>query len=435
MRRWFVVLLLVLPVLAFAAFYLSREGTAVFLITLDTVRADHLGCYGFSRARTPFIDKLASQGTVFDHAITAASFTPASHASILTALYPPRHGVRFLWGFAETHLNPGVRTLAEVFRGAGFQTAAFVSSRPMQKSVYNLDRGFDVYDESFLEESPREERPRASQLWNQRRGDETLSACLKWLEERKPARFFALIHLFDAHDAQIDPPPEFRREYIARLKPGEKFDHYDFEIAWMDLQLKDFFEKIRNRLGRMRMLVVVVGDHGQGLGDHGYPRHGERLFQEQLRVPLIVTGEGVARGVRIDPYVRTVDILPTIAELMSVSAPAGIDGASLVPVMKGTDMSDRVCYSETLHPLSKGRDALFSIISHRRKLIYAPQSGRCEYYNLATDPTELHDLAPNGGYDDLLGQLKQHDLSTDFEKSKRSDPEIEEGLRALGYVN
>ncbi len=429
--------LLLVPVAAavIVAVYLARSGDAVFFVSLDTVRADHLGCYGYASARTPFLDGLAKSGTVFDHAISSASFTPASHASMFTGLYPWRHGVRFLWGFDELRLKPGVSTLAEVLGANGFATGAFISSRPLQKQMYGLDRGFDIYDESFLVETPRPERPRVSQLSNQRRADETLAACLRWLETPKPATFFAFVHLFDAHDSQVDPPPEFKRAYLARMKAGEDFNSYDFEIAWMDAQLASFFDKVRPLIGRRRLLIIAVGDHGQGLGDHGYPRHGERLYQEEIRVPFIWSGDGIEKGRRVDTYVRTVDILPTIAEIYGFTPPAGMDGRSLVGVMRGEDTTDRISYSETLHPLSKDREALFAVIKGRRKIIYAPQSGRIEYYDLAADPSELHDLAAAGGYDDLLAELKKHNLSTDFERSRGSDPEIEEGLRALGYVN
>lgn len=429
--------LLLVPVAAalIATFYLARSGDAIFFVSLDTVRADHLGCYGYASARTPFLDELAKRGTVFDHAISSASFTPASHASMFTGLYPWRHGVRFLWGFDEVRLKPGVHTLAELLGAKGFATGAFVSSRPLQKQMYGLDRGFGIYEESFLVETPRPERPRVSQLANQRRADETLAACLRWLGTSKPASFFVFVHLFDAHDSQVDPPPEFKRAYLARLKPGEDFNSYDFEIAWMDAQLKDFFDKARPLVGRRRLLIIAVGDHGQGLGDHGYPRHGERLYQEEIRVPFIWSGAGIKEGRRVDTYVRTVDILPTIAEIYGFPPPTGIDGSSLVGVMRGEDTTDRVSYSETLHPLSKGREALFSIIKGRRKIIYAPQSGRIEYYDLAADPAELNDLAVAGGYDDLLAELKKYDLSTDFNRSRVSDTEIEEGLRSLGYVN
>lgn len=428
-------LLLALPA-ALGAYYFTRStGTAVFLVSLDTVRADRLGCYGYAAARTPFIDSLATRGTLFENAISSASFTPASHASIFTGLYPPRHGVRFLWGYEELHLKPSVRTLAESFRDAGYRTAAFISSRPLQKKLYGLDRGFELYEESFLESVPRGERKRVSQLSNQRRADETLEEVAQWIESQSPENFFAFIHLFDAHDAQVDPPPEFKRQYMADIGSKEAFNHYDYEIAWMDAKLREFFDRIAERLRRHSVEIILVGDHGQGLTDHGYPRHGERLYQEQIRVPLIWVGEGMPAGARIETIVRTVDIAPTATQICGAPSMTGIDGRGLTPVVNGTDAADRSCYSESLHPLSKDRDALFAVIVNRRKLIHAPQSARFEYYDLRTDPAELNDLSATGDYSDLLEELKKFDLSTDFARSRGGDADVEEGLRELGYIN
>lgn len=447
MRGWRLLLLLLLPVpMALAAFYAWRPGgTAVFLITLDTVRADRLGCYGYETAQTPFIDGLATRGTLFEHAVTAAPFTPSSHASIFTGLCPCEHGVRFAWRFRKQQMKPEVRTLAELFKAGGFATAAFISARPMQKSIHSLDRGFDIYDESFLEDNTR-----TGALEHQRRADQTLAACSRWLESVKPEKFFAFIHLFDVHDGEVDPPAEFRKQYLARLDstPGDAkksrrasargFDRYDYEITYMDSELGKFFDKVRSLIGRSKLQVILLSDHGEGLGDHDYNRHAERVYQAQLRVPMIWSGDGIPKRQRADSFIRTIDILPTLAEMHALNVPAGVQGASLVPVWRGRDTSDRLCYSETRHPMINKGEALFSMIKDRRKLIYAPESQRFEYYNLAEDPRELRDLAAAGGYDDLLAELKKHDLSIappreDLEEVE--DLQVEEGLRALGYVN
>ncbi|MEW6369103.1 MAG: sulfatase [Acidobacteriota bacterium] len=425
MRYWWALPLL--PLAAVLAVVLAQKPkTAVFLISLDTVRADRLGCYGYNQAETPFIDSLAAQGALFENAISCAPFTSASHASILTGVYPPRHGVRFLWKFTERRLRPGVTTLAEMLKENDFRTAAFVSCRPLEKAVYGLDRGFDVYDESFLH--AKEETAAHSTV--QRRCDETLRACSDWLRTERPSRFFAFIHLFDVHDSDLLPPREFVREFKSRLAASEDYDAYDCEVAWIDRQLGLFF----NALETDELLVIITADHGQGMGQHGYVAHGKRLYQEELRVPLIVKARGVP-ACRVGSFVRTVDILPTITDALGYASLSGIDGRSLLPLIQGNERTDRECYSETLHPLGSRGEALFSIIKDRRKLIYAPQSGLIEYYDLRGDPAELNNLATGGGYDDLLTQLRRFDLSTRFRREAKVDAGTREAMQSLGYVN
>lgn len=155
MRDWRLLLILPLP-LALGAFYFTRTpGSTAFFISLDTVRADRLGCYGYKAAQRPFIDRLAASGTAFDHAITAAPFTPSSHAAMFTGLCPCEHGVRYAWRFRRQQLNPSVKTLAAMFKAAGYATAAFVSARPLDKRIHSLDRGFDFYDQSFMDDKSR----------------------------------------------------------------------------------------------------------------------------------------------------------------------------------------------------------------------------------------------------------------------------------------
>ncbi|MEW6369100.1 MAG: sulfatase [Acidobacteriota bacterium] len=436
--------MLLLPLLgAAAAFYFSQGGTLVLLISLDTVRADRVGCYGYDRAQTQFIDQLAADGTVFRNAITAATFTPASHASIFTGLCPCKHGVRFPWRFRGQDLAPHVRTLAELFKAKGYETAAFISARPLQSKIHSLNRGFDLYDESYLSD-----KTRVGEAQHQRRADETVDAACDWIAARKSPNCFVFIHLFDAHDGEIDPPAEFEKQYRARVaeqKGGStarsprrlrrEFDRYDCEVAWMDSEIRRMAGRVSSMRGRRDVYFVVLADHGEGLGEHDYKRHAERIYQEQLHVPLIWNGPRVAAGKVIDTFVRTVDVVPTLAELLGLDVPEGLDGASLVPLFHGRDAADRICYSETRHPLVNRGEALFSIIKNRRKLIYAPQSGRFEYYNLRKDPDESHDLAAAGGFDGLLAELKKHDLSTDAARKEDVDAEVEEGLAALGYVD
>lgn len=419
----------------------TRRG--VLLITLDTVRADHLSCYGYPVSTTPFLDSLAAKGVRFEQAVAVSSNTPVSHASILTGLYPPHNGVRFIHGFDALRLANGVPTMASLFAKAGYSTAGFVSAFPLVADRYGLNRGFWEYDDGVIKN--RDTAITADGFVaikeNQRAGDETIARFLAWLTREKPRRFLAWIHLFDAHDSILKPPQSFAEEFEKRERrsEGERRRHwnYDLEIAYMDELLRRLSVDIDRLFPWDHIQVVVVADHGEGLGEHGYERHTLRIYQEQLHVPLIFAGPGIPEGVRVGDRVSAIDIMPTLLDLDGIAAGRQMDGVSLTSLMKGQRRSE-VCYAEALAPLSVRQEALFAIIRDGQKLLYAPQTGRYELYDLARDPHEISNMygtaRGEGIFPGLWAALKKYPLSIDFKREKPLTPEDEQKLRSLGYL-
>ncbi len=271
----------------------------VLLITLDTTRADHLGCYGYRPAKTPNIDGLAREGFRFNRVYCPAPLTLPSHVSIMSGLYPVTHGVR-----NNGHdLPSGIRTLAGILKAKGYATAAFVSSFSVD-SRFGIDRGFDVYDDTFRADSPFKTQNA------ERRAEETFAKFSRWLENNGKNRFFGWVHYFDPH-LPYDPPSPYKEAF-------EK-DPYDGEIAYMDHYVGAILDRLREMGILERTLVVVAGDHGEGLGDKVELGHGIFLYEETLRVPLILHNPSVFRRAQvIESEVRLIDVAPTILEILGL---------------------------------------------------------------------------------------------------------------------
>jgi arylsulfatase A-like enzyme len=307
----------------------SAISPSVVLITLDTTRADHLGAYGDRRARTPNIDRLASEGVLFERAVTPAPTTLPAHASILTGLYPFAHGVRNNGAFS---LGGGVPTLATVLHDAGYRTAAFVSAFVLDRR-YGLARGFDVYDD---------------RLEIERRGDATAGAAAAWLSQtaREPTPFLLWVHLYDPHDP-YDPPAALRQAFADRP--------YDGEIAAADEAVGVVLDRLSALGLAASTIVAVVGDHGESLGEHGEATHGMFVYESAVRVPMILRWpRKVAAGMRIRPLVRTVDLAPTLLEQAGRSGLPNAHGKSLAVMIDNPRGLDAVgpdsAYSETYFP-------------------------------------------------------------------------------------
>ncbi|HEX2695498.1 MAG TPA: sulfatase, partial [Acidobacteriota bacterium] len=284
----------------------------VLLITLDTTRADHLGCYGYKPAKTPNLDKLAREGVRFARVYCPAPLTLPSHASIMTGLYPVTHGVR-----NNGHdLPSGIRTLAEILKGRGYATAAFVSSFSVD-SRFGLDRGFNVYDDTFRLESPFKTQNM------ERRAEETFARFSRWLEANGKNRFFGWVHYYDPH-LPYDPPSPYKEEFDG--------DPYDGEIAYMDRYVGAVLEGLKEQGVLDKTIVVVAGDHGEGLGDKAELGHGIFLYEETLKVPLIVHSPVIFPHAQVvESQVRLIDVAPTILEILGLkSEAAGMTGQSLV---------------------------------------------------------------------------------------------------------
>jgi choline-sulfatase len=361
----------------------------VFLVTIDTLRADHVGCYGYKQIETPALDSLAADGVRFAHAFTHSPITNTSHTTILTGLLPSVHGVTDF----GVPLSADHKTWAELLKKKGYQTAAFIGAVILDSSTLapGLDRGFDFYDNFPAKTDSKERFGRV-----ERRGMEVVQHAEGWLEKHRTGARFVWVHLFDPHDP-YEPPPPYSEKYK---------NPYDGEIAYADSALGNFIAFLKKSGAYPNAIVIVVGDHGEGLGEHGEETHGLFLYDSTLHVPMILKMSGVAhRGVVIDAQVRTTDILPTILSLTNIPAPAELNGASMVPLIQ-QQVASHDLLAETDYPLRFGWAPLKALRAGGVKLIEAP---RPELYDLKSDPGELKNLY---GTDNARAQNMQVEIAT-----------------------
>jgi len=284
-------------------------GPNLLLVTIDTLRADHVGVYGAANARTPTLDALATRGVRFEHAQSPVPLTGPSHATILTGLYPPRHGVRDNIVFP---LDPRHKTLASRLKTEGYRTAAFVGAYPVA-AAFGFRQGFDTFSENF-KESP---IPGAGA---QRPANEVVDDTLGWLAKPGDGPFFLWMHLYDPH-APYDPPEPYRTEFAGRL--------YDGEVAFADTQLGRVFDWLRSSGHDADTVVAVLADHGESLGEHGELTHAVLIYEATLHVPFLLAGPGVPRGTTVSARVTTVDVAPTLLRLLGREPTAEMTGRDL----------------------------------------------------------------------------------------------------------
>ena len=360
----------------------SRRGSLpdVFLITIDTLRADHVRCYGYDKVETPAIDGLAKDGIRFSHAFTPSPITNTSHTTILTGLMPSLHGVTdFAIPLAADH-----PTWAELLSAQGYHTAAFIGAVILDSKALapGLDRGFDFYD-NFPEQSKTKSR------WGrvERRGMDVVQHAQAWLTAHPRGPHFVWVHLYDPHDP-YEPPPPYAATYKDRL--------YDGEIAYADSALGKFLSYLKAHNWYQNALIVVVGDHGEGLGEHREETHGIFLYDSTIHVPLIFKPPARSTAARVvDALVRTIDILPTVLDMVGITQKPQLSGESLKPLFTG-EAPSRVGLGETDYPLRFGWAPLRSVRTERFKFIEAP---RPEFYDLKADPAELHNSYTDGNAD------------------------------------
>jgi choline-sulfatase len=394
----------------------------ILLVTLDTTRADHLGSYGSTRARTRHMDRLAAEGVRFEWAFSPAPITLPAHASLLTGLYPFSHGVRNNGNF---YLNEKFGTLATILGSRGYRTAAFVSSFILDRR-YGLNRGFETYDDRMEGESAQ-----ILSLEAERRGDRTALALDHWLEQHAAqpvAPFFAWLHLYDPHEP-YRPPPPFREAFADAP--------YDGEIAFDDAIVASVVDKL-GQLGLLdRTLIAIVGDHGESLGDHGEETHTMFVYDSAIRVPLILWRPGLLpAGVVVREPVRLTDLAPTLLDLVGAPPLETAHGRSLRTLIGGRPTNPPPpIYAETLMPqLYMNWAPLRAIRDERWKFIDAP---RPELYDLATDPVEARNL--HDGRAQIVRGLRQ-ELETmtggaeGAATAGRMDRDTLERLAALGYI-
>jgi arylsulfatase A-like enzyme/Flp pilus assembly protein TadD len=399
----------------------------VLLITIDTLRADVLGCYG-GRAATPNLDRLASLGARFDFAHAHAVITLPSHASILTGLYPTQHGVHENSGY---RLAADIPTLASRLKPHGFATGAFVGAFPVD-SRFGLNAGFDMYDDHYPGTSMNSEFKLP-----ERRADAVVQVAIRWIAVQQ-GRWFAWVHVFDPH-SPYTPPPPFDRQYAGQPYLGE--------VAWTDSALGSLLETVAG-LDARPTLVIVTGDHGESLGDHGEETHGLFAYESTLRVPLILAqfGSGTERwpprtgsggrakaGTAMSTPVWHVDVLPTVLDALGIAAPPGLPGRSLLPGAASAADAGRASYFEALSAsLNRGWAPLRGVLRGREKYIELPIP---ELYDLAADPgeqTSLADRQPDVRQA-LEARLRTFPAGAPGTR-RREDPEAVARLRALGYV-
>jgi len=404
---------------------LMRPGSPrnLLLVSLDTVRADRLGCYHYAAAQTPQIDQLAASGLRFEQASTVVPLTLPAHSSLLTGTFPGWHGVRDNGGF---YLGDDQLTLAEILRDKGFRTGGFVGTFVLDRRwgiAQGFQRFFDDFDLDHFASA-------AAMDMIQRPGSEVVDHALEWLQAEPKRPFFAWVHLYDAH-TPYDAPEPFQSRF-----PRTRDGAYDAEIANDDAQVGRLLAALRAD-GRLdETLVIVVADHGEMLGEHGELTHGFFIYEGATHIPLIVSGPGVPAGVVAD-QVRIVDVLPTALSLLGIPVPKEVQGTNLMPLARGQHLG-LVAHSESWYPrYHYGWSELRSIQDGRFKLIRAP---RPELYDLATDRNEEHDRSVDTGsrldvFGRALDEFESRTARAGAQQGPRPvDAETEERLAALGYV-
>jgi arylsulfatase A-like enzyme/Flp pilus assembly protein TadD len=397
---------------------------SVVLVSIDTLRADHLGSYGYRGVPTPAIDRLAAEGTLFENAATAVPLTLPAHGSLLTGRNPQGHGV--LDNFAS-RLPESEETLAEALRAHGFATGGFVGAFVLD-SRWGIAQGFDTYFDDF------DARPEdaGTQEANQRPGDEVLAPALEWLEKQRDRPFFAFLHFFDPHTPYAPPEP-----FRSRFGSGGGNALYDAEIAYVDSLVDRLLQALEDLGIAEETAVVLVGDHGESLGDHGEATHGYFVYDSTIRVPLIVRAPGVPRGARVKAQVRTIDIAPTVLDLLQLPPLPSAEGESLRPYFRGEDdVPPRFAYIESQYAaIHFGWAPLRGVRTESHKLIDAPEP---ELYDLRTDPAEsknvyfeARDIAER-----LAPLVKELSAARPRQEATSApvDPETERRLSALGYL-
>jgi len=412
----------------------------VILISIDTLRADHISCYGYRHLKTPAIDALAAEGTLFSETSSPIPITLPSHLSLFTSTYPFANGV----GENGERVPQGAVTLAGILQSHGYATAAFIGGYFLARE-FGLDQGFGVYNAPFSGHMEGSEAAAALK----RPAADVLADARSWLEARgsQPARpFFMFVHLFDLHHPYTEPE-SFRTRYPA--------SEYDAELAYTDSELGEFWQFLRNRGLFSHSLIVLTADHGESLGDHGESTHGYFIYQSTLHVPLIIhwpeerSREAPAGAPasapeprRIDNPVGLIDVAPTILHYLGLQRPQSFQGRSLLdlPASGESTSPPREIYSESLYAHDKfGWAPLRALRVGDFKYIDAPES---ELYNLADDPGEEHNLVSD--HPDVAHALgaRLADLRKRYARKAvpgvAAQPEITPkalaNLHALGYL-
>ena len=394
----------------------------VILITIDTVRADHVGCYGAKDTQTPTLDALAHDGIVFERAISQVPLTWPSHTAILTGLDPFQNGVQ---DFTGQPLEPRFRSIAQAFQKHGYATGAVVSAFVLDRS-WGLARGFDFYDDAF----PAQAFANRDLGLVDRRAGESVTRALAWLQKNPRRPFFFWLHLYDPH-SPYDPPEPYRTQY--RNHP------YDGEIAYADHELGRLITWLKRSQLYDRTAIVFLSDHGESLGEHGEQEHGFFVYNSTVRIPLIVkppAGSGFRPG-RVSRPVETTAVPSTLLRLAGVHDEIEKQFHSKGVLLPSSE-SDGEAYSETFYPFSSfGWSPLHALETSRYHYIDAPEP---ELYDLAADPEEKNNVAAHQTATvavlkaKLEARLQDHPFVATHAAGSEISPDALEKLRALGYT-
>jgi len=404
----------------------------VVIVTFDTTRADHIGCYGDSQARTPTVDTLAAQGVLFEQALSSVPITLPSHSTLMTGKAPFAHGVRdnglFVLGEAQ-------QTLAEILRDEGYRTAAAIASYPLL-SRFGIAQGFELYDDHVTGdyEDLFGERifPKSHLFFDERPAAQVNEAVFPWLEEHHREPFFLWLHYFDPHQP-LEPPTPYDQLFA--------HDPYRGEIAYADESLGVLMERLR-RLGvDDNTLVIFTSDHGEGLDEHNESTHSMLLYQSTLHVPLVMRLPGGIAGRRVGQRVGLIDVLPTVLDVLDIEPPTDIQGRSLAPYL--TEIEEpagdrrRELYAETLSPrLARNWGELRALIVDDSKYVHGPTR---ELFALGEDPHERNNLATEkagevAALKTRLEQFLDRHAVEGLDASVALDEEAARRLQALGYL-
>jgi len=433
----------------------SCSGCNVVLVSIDTLRADHLSSYGYFRKTSPNIDRLAAEGVLFENFFSNIPFTPPSHWSIMTSLYPARHRK-----YLPTDSGDGIETLAGVLRNNGYATAGFVSSF----MVKNLSDGFEYYD--IPEGIPAVAWARKKNTGNvsreemmsrvrYRKAENTADKAIEWLRKNGKKKFFVFVHFFDAH-SPYNPPKEFdvfandgSGAYSESVydNPGvnksrsirEEIGKYDGEILYVDYNIGRIMQALSELGLEDNTVVVITSDHGECFGEHrfsdfGYDSkriyllHGKTLFDEEMRVPLIIMNpKSSIRGLRLSGLSESVDIMPTVMHILGINNSLSLDGRSLVPLIEGLDSGKNTVFMQVFN--RKGMD-IFGIRDYRWKLVRMCKKEDCVPQEMLfdTDSGEKEDISDRPDIKERLGNELEQALNSSV------DDEIKKSLEMIGYL-
>jgi arylsulfatase A-like enzyme/Flp pilus assembly protein TadD len=421
--RRFVFLLIATSVLACAQRPAEvKPAPNVVLITIDTLRPDHLGCYGDKQIHTPNIDALASESVRFDRAYTPVPVTLPAHTVIFTGTYPMLSGMH---DFSGNKLNPSQPTLASVLKQHGYATGAVIGSAVLD-SRFGLNKGFDFYYDHFdfnrLQESNLEEM--------KRQGGAVADAALAWLSKNHQKKFFLWMHLYDPH-YPYRPPPPYSEQYKDRP--------YDGEIAFADAQVGRLITFLKAKDLYRNTLIVLVGDHGESLGEHGEKTHGFFIYNATLHVPAILRLPGIPRARVVPEIVSLADLMPTALHVLKIDVPSQVQGVNLLPLMTPNKSEEsRNLYAETFLPrLHFNWSELRAVETEKYQFIDAPKP---ELYDLSQDPGETHNLFADkkAVAEELRARLakliSQYSAGQELAEKTGLDPALMERLKSLGYA-